>query len=111
MNPQGFNEFMKKRHEEIMKKNVGKTPLIIGVIVLPPDLERTWPEKMVQVECCRCGMPIYLTKWVYDEGLLYFDPFDKAKHPWFCKFCVPPEIYRGAMRQDLAAVLQHTGEK
>jgi hypothetical protein len=111
LSPAEFNDFLKKRHEKVMKQNAGKTPLIIGCIVVPPELERVWPQKLVQVECCRCGIPIYLTQWVYDEGLLYFDLFDKTKHPWFCEFCVPPEIVRGTRRADIAAVLQHTGEK
>jgi hypothetical protein len=110
LSPAEFNEFMKERHKKIMEKNAGKIAFCVGVIVVPPELEKVWPEKLIQVECCRCGMPIYLTNWVHEEMLSYYVPWDDSKHPWFCEFCLPPEIVRGTRRADIAAVLQHTGE-
>jgi hypothetical protein len=110
LSPAEFNEFLKKRHEKIMKANPGKNPLCIGVIVVPLGFEKIWSEKLIQVECCRCGIPIYLTQWVYDEMLLYYVPWDNTKHPWFCEFCVPAKMVEATRMTDIAAVLQHTGE-
>jgi hypothetical protein len=111
MSPQEFNDFMKQRHAKIMKQNAGKTPFCVGAIIIPLDFEKIWPDKITQVECCRCGIPIYLSKWVYDEMQCYYVPWDETKHPYFCEFCLPPGIARGVRVQDIAAVLQHTEEK
>jgi hypothetical protein len=110
MSPAEFNKFMKERYFKRLEQNPGKTPICIGTILLPPEV-KFWPEKIHLVECCRCGIPIYVTDWVYLEMQKHRVPWDETKIPFFCPFCVPRALVKGTLTQDMAAVLQHTGEK
>jgi hypothetical protein len=109
MSPEEFNDFMKQRYFKHLAENQGKTPICIGTILLPPEF-KIWPEKIHLVECCSCGIPIYVTHWVFEEMQKYRLPWDEKKIPFFCPFCVPSSIVKGTQIQDMAAVLQHTGE-
>jgi hypothetical protein len=109
LSPKEFNDLLKEKHKKIMKANPGKTSICIGTIILPFDFKE-WPEKIHQVECARCGIPIYVTDWVFKEMQKYRIPWDQMKIPFFCQFCVPPKAVKGAWVEDLAAVLQKTGE-
>jgi hypothetical protein len=104
-----FNEVMKARHEEMLKANPGKTPMAIGLILLPPYYESLWPFKIIQVECCNCGIPIYVTEWVYNEIQGYFDLIHKDKHPYYCDFCVPNSVLKGTFLQDMSFIMNHFG--
>lgn len=110
ISPAEFNDFMKQRYYKRLKDNPGKTPFCVGAILLPPEF-KVWPEKIHMVECAACGIPIYVTHWVYEEMQKYRLPWDQTKTPFFCLFCVPQSIVKGCWVEDLAAVLQHIGEK
>jgi hypothetical protein len=58
----------------------------------------------VLVECGKCGMPLYVRWYIYDVS--------KARNwPILCLYDSPPQWVKGRLVQDMAAVLQHTGEK
>jgi hypothetical protein len=106
-----YKEFCEFMHQRILKRieqNPGKIPICIGAIVVPLDL----PDSNSQlVECCRCRIPIYVEKEMFDLMQKYRLPWDSTKIPFFCQFCVPYDLQAGVFVQDAAAVLQHTGEK
>jgi hypothetical protein len=106
MSPEEFSEFMRQRFLKRMEENPGKPPCCIGSIFPSDD----FPDAKL-VECCRCGIPLYVLPGVFEEMQKYRLPWDETKVPYFCMFCVPPEKFRGAYVQDIAAVLQQTGEK
>ena len=105
MSFQEFSEFMHQRFLKQKAENPGKPPAVVGSIFPYPGAE------FKLVECCRCGMPLYVVLWVYEEMKEFRCPWDETKIPYFCRFCVPPERFKGILTQDMAAVLQHTGEK
>jgi len=106
LTPKEFDYFMYQRYCKRRAQEPDQEPIAIGSIILVPGLEDS---KLV--ECCRCGMPIYITPWLYDEISKYRLPWDKTKMPFFCEFCIPLYYWKGVMLQDLAAVKQYTGEK
>jgi hypothetical protein len=101
-----FSEFMHQRFLKEKAQKPGKVPAVIGSIFTT----KYCPDAKL-VECCRCGIPLYVVPWVYEEVKDCHVPWDQTKLPVFCQFCVPPEKFKGIMVQDIAAVLQHTGEK
>ena len=101
-----FSEFMHQRFLKQKAENPGKPPAVIGSIFPAKEC----PDAIL-VECCRCGLPIYMVPWIVEEMKEFRLPWDQTKIPYFCVFCVPPEKFKGVLVQDLAAVLQHTGEK
>lgn len=101
-----FTEFMHKRFLKRMSESPGKPPCCVGSIFPNP----LCPDAKL-VECAKCGMPLYVVPWVFEEMSKYRVPWDPAKMPVFCEFCVPPALFKGTMVQDLAAVMQYKGEK
>lgn len=104
-----FTEFLQNRILKRIEQNPTKDPLCVGAIVVP--LKWLDTGDIVSVECCRCGIPIYITRWTYNLMKDRHLPGYENIQPFFCEFCIPPSITKGVLTQDLAAVLQHIGEQ
>jgi len=98
MSPKEFDAFQRERYlKELEKAPKGEKGVICGC------LYNVYFTDNMLVECAQCRTPLYVRPWVYEVA-------KERSFPILCQFCVPPPILKGRMVQDIAAVLQHTGE-
>ena len=99
LTPEEFDEFMKQR----TMKRIEEAPADAPGIVCGCYFDIYFKDN-VAVECANCGIPLYVRSWIYELS-------KTRKITICCQYCTPPEIFKGTLVQDIAAVLQHTGEK
>jgi hypothetical protein len=96
-----FDEFMKER----TRKRLENTPIDAPGVVCGCYFDvPAFKDKNVLVECALCGIPLYVRPWIYE--------ITKTRDLKICcQYCMPPQLLKGTLIQDIAAVLQKTGEK
>jgi len=99
LSPEEFDKFMKQR----TMKRLEETPAEAPGIVCGCYFDIYFKDN-VAVECAVCGIPLYVRSWIYEIT-------KTRKLAICCQYCCPPEILKGTLVQDIAAVLQHKGEK
>lgn len=99
ISPEEFDEFMKER----TLKRLEETPKDFIGVVCGCYFDMHFPDNKL-VECAKCGIPLYVRNWLYELT-------KERKMHILCQHCMPPQILKGTMVQDIAAVMQHTGEK
>ena len=99
MTPKEFDDFQHQRYlkelETIPKEEKG--------CILGSYLNIYFTDNQL-VECACCGIPLYVRPWVLAVS-------KQRNWPIACLYCAPSKAVKGRLVQDIAAVLQHTGEK
>jgi hypothetical protein len=99
LSPEEFDKFMTERN----RKRLEKIPKDKSGFIIGNYIDVYFKDNMV-VECSKCGIPLY----VRPESVA----MSKERNlPFLCLYCAPWSIVKGQVVQDIAAVLQHKGEK
>jgi hypothetical protein len=99
LSPQEFDEFMLER----TKKSLANLPKDVKGFIMGSYLDLYFKDNIL-VECAMCGIPLYVRWYIYDVA-------KERNWPILCLYDSPPQMVKGRIIQDIAAVLQHTGEK
>jgi len=100
LSPAEFDAFMKERFmKRLQNKREEEKGFVVGSY-----LDIYFSDNKL-VACAMCGIPLFVRPWVLEIGR-------QNSFPIFCQFCVPPQLLKGTVVQDLAAAIQHTeGER
>ena len=99
LTPTEFDDFQRQRY----MKELEKVPREEKGFILGCYFNKYFTDNQL-VECACCGIPLYVRPWVLEVS-------KQRNWPIACLYCSPSKVVKGRLVQDIAAVLQHTGEQ
>jgi hypothetical protein len=99
LSPAEYDEFMRQKY----LKDIEMIPKTEKGFIVGSYFDLYFNDNCL-VECACCGIPLYVRPWVLAVS-------KERNWPIACLYCAPAKVVKGRLVQDIAAVLQHTGEK